>query len=63
MHYDESSKNSGLIVSTAGTPTNNLLNLNLKPNVVYRITALAYGRKSSTMAVLQQTYVRQVRKD
>ena len=41
----------------------NLLNLNLKPNVVYRITALAYGRKSSTMAVLQQTYVRQVRKD
>ena len=63
MHYDESSKNSGLIVSTAGTPTNNLLNLNLKPNVVYRITALAYGRKNSTMAVLQQTYVRQVRKD
>ncbi len=63
MHYDESSKNSGLIVSTAGTPTNNLLNLNLKPNVVYRITALAYGRNSSTMAVLQQTYVRQVRKD
>ena len=63
MHYDESSKNSGLIIGATGNPTNNLLNLNLKPNVVYRITALAYGRKSSTMAVLQQTYVRQVRKD
>ena len=63
MHYDESSKNSGLIIGATGNPTNNLLNLNLKPNVVYRITALAYGRKNSTMAVLQQTYVRQVRKD
>jgi type IV pilus assembly protein PilX len=63
MHYDESSKNSGLIVGGAGTPANSLLNLNLKPNVVYRITALAYGRKGNTMAVLQQTYARQVRKD
>ena len=63
MHYDESSKNSGLIIGATGNPTNNLLNLNLKPNVVYRITALAYGRKNSTMAVLQQTYVRQVLKD
>ena len=40
----------------------NLLRLNLEPNVVYRITALAYGRKPGTMAVLQQTYVRQVHK-
>lgn len=63
MPYDESSKNSGLIVGTTGTATNNLLPLNLNPNVVYRITALAYGRKGNTMAVLQQTYARQMRKD
>ena len=60
MQYDESAKNSGLIVG--GTNTDNLLRLNLEPNVVYRITALAYGRKPGTMAVLQQTYVRQVHK-
>lgn len=59
LPYDEASKNSGLIVG--GTNTNNFLRLNLKPNVAYRITALAYGRKPGTMAVLQQTYVRQVR--
>ncbi|RYF02012.1 MAG: pilus assembly protein [Comamonadaceae bacterium] len=37
----------------------NYLPLNLNPNVVYRITALAYGRKPHTMVVLQQTYVQQ----
>ena len=63
MHYDESSKNSGLIVGGSGAAANNLLTLNLKPNVVYRITAVAYGRKGSTMAVLQQTYARQTTKD
>ncbi|OGB00937.1 MAG: pilus assembly protein PilX [Burkholderiales bacterium RIFCSPLOWO2_12_FULL_65_40] len=63
LPYDESSKNAGLIVSVTGTSANNRLNLNLKPNVVYRITALAYGRKQGTMAVLQQTYARQMRKD
>ena len=63
MRYDESGKNSGLIVGTAGTAAKNLLPLNLKPNVVYRITALAYGRKGNTMAVLQQTYARQFVKD
>ena len=60
MQYDESAKNSGLIVG--GANTDNLLRLNLEPNVVYCITALAYGRKPGTMAVLQQTYVRQVHK-
>ena len=55
LHYDESSKNSGLIVGG----NNDLLGLNLVPNVVYRITALAYGHKSTTMVVLQQTYARQ----
>ena len=36
---------------------------NLDPNVVYRITAVAYGRKDSTMVVLQQTYAQQRLKD
>ncbi len=61
LKYDESSKNSGVIVG--GTATDNLLRLNLKPNLAYRITALAFGRKPGTLAVLQQTYVRQTRKD
>ena len=63
LPYDQSSKTSGVIVGGSGATNLDLLRLNLKPHVVYRITALAYGRKSSTMAVLQQTYVRQVRKD
>ncbi|MBA4113119.1 MAG: pilus assembly protein PilX [Verminephrobacter sp.] len=63
LRYDESNKNSGLIVKPAGAAPSNYLSLNLKPNVVYRITALAYGRKPGTMAVLQQTYARQMRKD
>lgn len=64
LPYDESSKNSGLIVdNTTGVTTTSLLALNLRPSVAYRITALAYGRKPTTMVVLQQSYVRQVRKD
>ncbi|MBS0391359.1 MAG: pilus assembly protein PilX [Proteobacteria bacterium] len=59
LPYDESSKNSALI---AGTP-NNYLPLNLTPSVVYRITALAYGRKQGTQVVLQQTYAPQKTKD
>lgn len=62
LPYDESSKSKGLIVNAAGASTDNLLGLNLVPNVVYRITALAYGRKPGTMAVLQQTYARQIHK-
>lgn len=62
LPYDESSKNKGLIVSASGVSTDNLLRLNMVPNVVYRITALAYGRKPGTMAVLQQTYARQLHK-
>ena len=52
-YYD--SQNSGVVV---GGPSN-LLELNLTPHVVYRITTLAYGRKPNTMVVLQQTYARQ----
>lgn len=62
LPYDESSQNSGLVVSTSGG-TGNLLTLNLLPSVVYRITALAYGRKPNTMVVLQQTYAQQKLKD
>ncbi|GBU15324.1 hypothetical protein AwPolaro_07020 [Polaromonas sp.] len=51
-------KSPGLIVDT-----NKLLALNLRPDVVYRITALAYGRKRNTIVVLQQTYAQQKRKD
>ncbi len=35
------------------------LELNLNPNVVYRITAIAFGNKPNTMVVLQSTFVRQ----
>lgn len=65
LPYDESSKSANLV--TGGNT--NLLPLNLTPSVVYRITALAYGRKTSTkvnaglgnfepatMVVLQETY-------
>ncbi len=34
------------------------LGLNLKPNVVYRITAIARGLKPNTQAVIQTTYAR-----
>ncbi|MEZ5629795.1 MAG: pilus assembly protein [Burkholderiaceae bacterium] len=62
LPYDTSSASSGLIVPASGSATN-LLPLNVVPNVVYRITALAYGRKPNTMVVLQQTYAQQKRKD
>lgn len=66
LPYDDSSKNSGVLVNSTGTGAinpNNILALNLTPNIVYRITALAYGRKPTTMVVLQQTYARQKLKD
>ena len=50
---------SNLIVETSS----NQLALNLDVYVVYRITAIAYGRKPGTLAVLQETYARQRRKD
>lgn len=60
LRYDDSQGGPGVIIDP-GRP--DILALNLKPNVAYRITALAYGRKPNTMAVLQQTYVRQPRKN
>lgn len=41
----------------------NYLAVNVQPNVVYRVTAMAQGRKPSTQVVLQQTYVRHRLKD
>ena len=67
LPYDADAGNSALI---AGGITN--LALNLQPNVVYRITAVAHGRKLRregsadvpvTQVVLQQTYARQKYKD
>lgn len=39
------------------------LDTGLIPRVIYRITALAYGQRSTTMVVLQQTYARKKTKD
>jgi type IV pilus assembly protein PilX len=58
LPYDAGAGNSALI---AGGSSH--LALNLDPNVAYRITAVAHGRKANTQAVLQQTYVRQKLKD
>ncbi|WP_291475775.1 pilus assembly protein [Acidovorax sp.] len=67
LPYDSDAANSALIAGS----TNNLA-LNLQPNVVYRITAVAHGRKLRregsedvpvTQVVLQQTYARQKLKD
>lgn len=67
LPYDPNADKSALIAGGA-----NHLPLNMKPNVVYRITAIAYGRKVRrvagvdvpiTQAVLQQTYARQKLKD
>jgi type IV pilus assembly protein PilX len=67
LPYEKRRKNSNLIVGddSAGNSivANNFIGLNLVPNVVYRITSLAYGRKPNTRVVLQQTYVRQKLKD
>lgn len=67
LPYDPNAGNSALI---AGGSTH--LALHMQPNVVYRITAVAHGRKLRseggavvpvTQVVLQQTYARQKMKD
>ena len=58
LPYSDKAKTANVIVDT----TSNQLALNLDVYVVYRITALARGRKGS-MAVLQETYARQRMKD
>lgn len=54
MRYQANANNTGLISHGSSN-----LGLNLKPNVAYRITAIARGLKPSTQVVLQSTYVRQ----
>ncbi len=58
MPYDPDAGNSGLISNGSQN-----LALNLKPNVAYRITALARGLKPSTQVILQSTLVLQKRKN
>ena len=58
LPYDANAGNSGLIANDSPR-----LALYMQPQVIYRITAIAHGRKSGTQVVLQQTYVRQKRRD
>lgn len=58
MPYDSNAGNSGLISDGSEN-----LGLNINPNVVYRITAVARGMKPSTQVALQSTFVRQKLKD
>ena len=55
----DAAKSANLIVSA----TTSQLPLNLDVYVVYRITALAIGRRPGTTVVLQETYARQRMKD
>lgn len=59
MRYSDAAKSASLIVDASTSQ----LPLNLDVYVVFRITALAFGRKPGTSVVLQQTYVRQRLKD
>ncbi len=58
LPYDANAGNSGLIANDSPR-----LALYMQPQVIYRITAIAHGRKNGTQVVLQQTYVRQKRRD
>lgn len=59
LRYSDKAKSANLIVDA----TTSQLPLNLDVYVVFRITALALGRKPGTMVVLQETYARQRMKD
>ena len=66
MPYSDAAKTKNLVVDTVASQ----LALNLDVYVIFRITALAYGRKPGTygrkpgtMVVLQETYARQRKKD
>lgn len=54
LPYDKNAGNTGLITNGSDN-----LALNIKPKIVYRITAVVNGRKTGTRVVLQSTYVRQ----
>ena len=55
LPYSDAAGNSSLVVGS----TRNLLPISTDPLVVYRITAIAYGRKDGTRVVLQQTFAPQ----
>lgn len=55
LPYSDAAQGGSLVVGNAS----NLLPLNANPLVVYRVTAIAYGRKRGTRVVLQQTFVPQ----
>jgi len=59
MRYSDAAKSANLIVDSSTSQ----LPLNLDVYVVFRITALAKGRKPETTVVLQETYARQRLKD
>ena len=59
MRYSDTAKSANLIVDSSTSQ----LPLNLDVYVVFRITALAKGRKPETTVVLQETYARQRLKD
>ncbi|RMA61258.1 type IV pilus assembly protein PilX [Acidovorax sp. 100] len=59
MRYSDAAKSANLIVDTSTSQ----LPLNLDVYVVFRITAVAKGRKPETTVVLQETYARQRTKD
>ncbi|QTD44764.1 pilus assembly PilX family protein [Ottowia testudinis] len=59
LPYTGTATSGGLIVGN----DKNLLPLNVNPLVVYRVTAVAYGRKNGTRVVLQQTFAPQKLKD
>ena len=59
MRYSDKTKSANLIVDS----TTSQMPLNLEVYVVFRITALAIGRKPGTTVVLQETYARQRMKD
>lgn len=59
LRYSDAAKTASLIVNANA----NQLPLNLDVYVVFRITALAKGRKAGTTVVLQETYARQRLKD
>ncbi len=59
MRYSDKAKSANLIVDS----TTNELPLNLDVYVIYRITAVAVGRRPGTTVVLQETYARQRTKD
>lgn len=69
LPYESDSDKKRLVVNDKGASSSNFLPLNVTPPAVYRITAIAFGRKRAadgtpvTRAIIQQVYARQNRKD